>query len=271
MWQRKGRGLLFGWNTLVLMLLALLSTLACVAWQLYGDLTLTLLGTAVIFPIVFAIHGAYERREMALAQYAALKANGRAIFIGTRDWPETSSSEALKALKALLHELMLAIDRYLQGTLNQDPEFERTIYQRFDQLSSFVRLEQRQRGVTNTELSRTHQYFASMLTAFENIKHIHQYRTPLTLKRFSDIFVFVVPILYAPYFAQLFVAHGWLSLALPVIIASSLTALSNIQQHLENPFDQVGEDDVRIRVDKFVSSLQITTAGESGAAKVIAG
>jgi hypothetical protein len=33
-------------------------------------------------------------------------------------------------------------------------------------------------------------------------------------------------------------------------------SLDNIQAQLENPFDQVGEDDVLINAEKFVASLR---------------
>jgi len=34
-----------------------------------------------------------------------------------------------------------------------------------------------------------------------------------------------------------------------------LVALDNIQSHLENPFDQQGEDDVYINVAKYIKNL----------------
>lgn len=34
-----------------------------------------------------------------------------------------------------------------------------------------------------------------------------------------------------------------------------LVSLSNIQDHLENPFDGVGEDDIEINVDLFIERL----------------
>ena len=34
-----------------------------------------------------------------------------------------------------------------------------------------------------------------------------------------------------------------------------LVSLDNIQEHLENPFDQIGEDDISINAEKFVDQL----------------
>jgi len=42
---------------------------------------------------------------------------------------------------------------------------------------------------------------------------------------------------------------------MPVLFTLILVGLANIQDHLENPFDQIGEDDVAINPEKFVASL----------------
>lgn len=42
---------------------------------------------------------------------------------------------------------------------------------------------------------------------------------------------------------------------MPVLFSFILVSLDNIQEHLENPFDQIGEDDVMINVEKFVLLL----------------
>ena len=43
---------------------------------------------------------------------------------------------------------------------------------------------------------------------------------------------------------------------LPVLFTVILVSLDNIQEHLENPFDQVGEDDVVINAEKFVARFE---------------
>lgn len=36
-----------------------------------------------------------------------------------------------------------------------------------------------------------------------------------------------------------------------------LLSLDSIQDHLENPFDQIGEDDIMINAEKFVERLDL--------------
>ena len=72
--------LIFNLKALLVTLAAVLSTYLCIRYGLAANLPLTLVATAVIFPIVFSISGAYKRRENALHQYGALKAQSAATF-----------------------------------------------------------------------------------------------------------------------------------------------------------------------------------------------
>ena len=46
-----------------------------------------------------------------------------------------------------------------------------------------------------------------------------------------------------------------LTYVMPVLFALVFVSLDNIQGHLENPFDQVGQDDMLINSEKFVDRL----------------
>ncbi len=96
-----------------------------------------------------------------------------------------------------------------------------------------------------------------MILAFEQIEHIYQFRTPRTLRAFSDFYITVLPVLYGPYFAH--ISEGFssgLTYVMPVLFGLVLVSLDNIQEHLENPFDQICQDDVTINAEKFVDRLQ---------------
>ena len=77
--------MIFTYNTLIVVILSVISTYVCIYYELYADFPLTLIGIAVVFPIVFSIGGAYARREKALNYYGGLKAYGRATFFASRD------------------------------------------------------------------------------------------------------------------------------------------------------------------------------------------
>ncbi|MDZ7923841.1 MAG: hypothetical protein U5M23_07210 [Marinagarivorans sp.] len=48
----------------------------------------------------------------------------------------------------------------------------------------------------------------------------------------------------------------WIGLLTPILFSMIFTGLDTIQEHLENPFDQIGEDDIKINPDKFIKTLE---------------
>ena len=77
-----------------------------------------------------------------------------------------------------------------------------------------------------------------------------------TLRAFSTVFICLLPILYGPYFAAAAADYApQVSYAMPVLFSLVLVSLHNIQNHLENPFDGVGEDDISINVEAFLRRL----------------
>lgn len=248
--------LIVNFKTLIVTLLAMASTYLCMRFNLTADYPLTLIATAIIFPIVFSINGAYKRREVALGKYSAIKSHGRAIFFAARDWLEVPSDEIKEKARKLLGELMSSCRTLFSGDIKDSRANEDAVYRAFSDISKFIREDFRANGLATGEVSRCNQYLSKMFLAFEDAKHIFQYRTPRTLRAFSSIFISALPILYGPYFAfQALEYSPYLTYVMPILFSLVLVSLSNIQDHLENPFDGVGEDDVVINVDRFVSRL----------------
>jgi predicted membrane chloride channel (bestrophin family) len=248
---------IFSINTLIVSILAVFATYICIEYNLYADFPLTLIGIAVVFPIVFSIGTAYARREKALTHYSTLKAYGRAIFFAARDWVPETDKKFQNKLKKILFALLVNCRELFMADEAERNKRERSVYTRFSELSRYME-SCRSRGMTNSEVSRANQHLSKMIDAFESMKHIYQYRTPVTLRAYSKVFIFILPIFYGPYFA--FIAqnfHSYLIFVIPILFSVILVSLDNIQDHLENPFDQVGEDDLRINAEKFIKRLDL--------------
>ena len=248
--------LIFNLKSIIVIILAMASTYACIYFGYKANYPLTLVGIAVVFPIVFSIGGAYSRREDALKLYGSIKAHGRSLFFASRDWMEDTDAALQAELKGLLKEFLNGLKNFFQAQNENEMEVrEKHIYDVFADISLFIK-HCRTKGLVSGEASRANQYLSKMMDAFESIKHIYQYRTPITLRSYSKIFVVLVPIVYGPYFA--YISEDitlWLSMVMPVLFSLVLVSLDNIQDHLENPFDQVGEDDVKINAEKFIKNL----------------
>jgi len=255
--------LILNWQTFVVTVLAVASTYFSGYYEYTAEFPLTLIGIAIVFPIVFSINGAYKRREVALDQYGVMKAHGRALYFASRDWMEEQPDSQIKEIKRHLKSLLVAC-RELFHTKEPNETKEMVIYHRFSQLSIFIN-KFGEWGLPSGEVSRANQYISKMMIAFETMKHIHQYRTPMTLRSYSKVFIYILPILYGPYFAFTGADYAaGLTYLMPILFSVILVSLNNIQTHLENPFDQVGEDDVFINVEKLIDGLELKPVVNGG-------
>jgi len=253
----KSIWLIVNFKTLIMLVIALVLTYLCIIYKIKSDYSLTLIGIAIVFPVVFSIGEAYKRRESSLAYYANLKAHGRSLFLASRDWMENPDSVQLEELRLLLMDILITARELFKGDRNKSEILEDQIYKKFSDLSRELK-EFRNRGLTPGEMSRVNQYQSKMMEAFENMKHIYQYRTPRSLRAYGQIFIYLVPIIYAPYFALVAKdSVNILSFVMPVLFTLVLVGLDNIQNHLENPFDMVGEDDIKINAEEFAERLKI--------------
>jgi len=252
----KRIGLIINYKTFIVLFLSLVSTYFCNHYHITANFPLTLIATAIIFPIVFSIGGAYKRREAALDQYGNIKAHGRALFFAVKHWLPEASNEKQEEVKKHLGYLLGSCKTMFTEPLDNLPKNEISIYESFDELSMFIK-SLRSLGLPSGEASRANSFLSKMMVSFEKIKHIYQYRTPRTLRTYSQIFIIILPIIYGPYFAEAAKEYSvYLIYAMPILFSVILVSLDNIQMHLENPFDQVGEDDVEFNVEKFIASLK---------------
>jgi hypothetical protein len=240
--------LIINYKTIIITALSVLSTYVCYRLGLTAKFPDMLVGVAIVFPVVFSIGSAYNRRETALQRFSDFKGHAMAIYYATRDWTSDKNHDLPARVKAIAGEMTLLMR--LMFTSKQSKEEwlvnEKKLYSLFSRLSALT-MDMRSHGVQSGEISRVSQYVSKIIIAYDNLKIIHTYRTPVTLRAYSKVFIYVFPIIYGPYFASTFhdfSAH--LEYVMPVLYSFILVSLDNIQDHLEHPFDEVGEDDIHI-------------------------
>jgi len=234
-------------QTAIVILLSGVATYLCIRLNIVVELPTGLIGIAIVFPIVFSINAAYRRREEALRAFASLKAHLVVLFYAHRDWVPDKSSGHQERFKELVTNLLVSIRKSFVSGSEEEADFQQ-IYKVFSQMSGSME-KLRAAHVSGSEISRANQYLRSMIIEYENMRNILVYRTPTALRSYSQVFLNAFPILFAPYFADLsdkyFFSLGFLVAAFYSLI---LVSLDNIQEELENPFDEVGVDDVNLRV-----------------------
>lgn len=248
--------LIVNYKTLIITTLSVVSAYVCFRLNLVAKFPDMLVGVAIVFPVVFSIGSAYQRRETALQRWADFKGHAIAIYYATRDWTTDKDNDLPTRTRDLIALMVKRTRDILVCDRSECAGREKEFYSLISQLSQ-ITMELRKHGVQSGEISRVSQYVSKMIIAFDNIKIILQYRTPITLRAYSKVFIYVFPIIYGPYFASTF--HDYsahLEYVMPVLYSFILVSLDNIQDHLENPFDQVGEDDINIDEGEIIDQLQ---------------
>ncbi len=234
-------------QTAVVTMLAVASTYVCLQFGWQAEIPAGLIGLAVVFPIVFSINAAYRRREEVLRYYGSLKAHAVALSMAHRDWvPDGADGDHADRARSLVLDLLDAVRTHFDRRSGRTDASFRAVY---GVLARFSRSheELREAGVPANEISRANQYLSKMGIEFERMQNIMEYRTPLSLRAYSAIFLNGFPIVFGPYFAHLGsekpVAVGYI---VAVTYSLVLVSLDNIQEDLEDPFDRVGTDDVKL-------------------------
>jgi hypothetical protein len=250
--------LIINYKTIIVTLLSVISTYTCYHFGLTAKFPDMLVGVAIVFPVVFSIGSAYNRRETALQRFSEFKGHAMAVYYAMRDWPTDKENKLPEELKEIVTDVMRLIRTMFKAD-NQKDEWqssERKIYENFSRLSKLTQ-SMRNYGVQSGEISRISQYVSKMIIAFDNMKIIHTYRTPITLRAYSKVFIYVFPVIYGPYFASTFKDFSaMLEYVMPILYSFILVSLDNIQDHLEHPFDEVGEDDIRIDENELIANMQ---------------
>ena len=248
--------MIINYKTLIVTALSVISTYVCYRLGLTAKFPDMLVGVAIVFPVVFSIGSAYNRRETALQRFSDFKGHAIAMFYASRDWPTDKNNDLPKRVRSLVNEMIILMRSMF--TSKQKTEWqqnEKKIYEYFSTLSRLT-IEFRQYGVQSGEISRANQYVSKMIIAFDNLRIIHDYRTPVTLRAYSKVFIYVFPVIYGPYFASTFNDFSAsLEYVMPVLYSFILVSLDNIQDHLEHPFDEIGEDDIRIDEAEIISHM----------------
>ncbi len=100
---------------------------------------------------------------------------------------------------------------------------------------------------------RIFRFMRDLHESIENLHAINIHRTPILLKAYCKIFIYIFPLIYAP--TVIFnlgpgTSH-LVAYAVVVLTQFILISLYNIQDQLENPFDDDGPDDIKLETFRF--------------------
>ncbi|MBT4091457.1 MAG: hypothetical protein HN580_14925 [Deltaproteobacteria bacterium] len=230
-------------QTAIILIFSLVSTHLCLRFNIVFEMPTGLIGIAIVFPIVFSINAAYRRREEALAFLASFKASAVSLYYAHRDWVPGENQTHVERITKLIIAIFQAIRKDFTAQEEQETDFQQ-IYALFSRFSESNE-ELRSAGMDTAEVSRAHTFLRLMVSDFENMRNILLYRTPISLRAYTQVFLNAFPILFGPYFAYLSSQYAvYCGYMVAVFYCVVLSCLDNIQDFLENPYDGIGVDDI---------------------------
>lgn len=217
-------------------------------YQISFDVDLTLLSIAIVFPLVFTIRGSFRRREKALEHFSKFRSALKTVNYFVTNNLELSTEDKTRMENILADISNKTID-HLGGNFESMEELDDII----NSVNSFM-LDMGDR-VSGKLKDRVFRFMKDLHEAVENLHAINIHRTPITLKAYCKIFIYIFPLIYAPTVIfhiglQTIPGIGYFIVLLTQFI---LISLYNIQDQLEYPFDDDGMDDIKLenfRIDR---------------------
>jgi hypothetical protein len=205
---------------------------------------LTMISIAIVFPLVFTIRSAFRRREKALEFLARFKAGlitVDACFQENRKLAPEKKEEISRIVKILPVHL---ID-YLTHS-NGSPE---QLHDEANKVAGFIRSNADEIG--NSTALKIYRFMKDVYQGLENVIAIKQHRTPISIRAYCLIFIYIYPIIYTPSLYNrlhegISYNESWILYTLSIFSTFILISLYNVQDQMENPFDQHGVDDIRL-------------------------
>lgn len=144
--------LIINYKTFIVTILAVISTWLCNRYNIIADFPLTLIGIAMVFPVVFSIDSVYKRRERALWMLSDFKAHVLAIYLASRDWLEGNEDFEEEVKDKLIGVYSSIREIFTEG----NEETQISIYRKISDLSVLMK-KFRELELPSGEISRVSQ------------------------------------------------------------------------------------------------------------------
>jgi hypothetical protein len=277
-------------ESVVVSVISIASTLFFALYEVGGhrmavNLSWTFVSFAIIYPLTGSLDSAFRRREEALKQLAMFKTSIISFYQAHRDWdwgqngrkdlPENHVYE----VRWLTVGLVCDVRNFLTA-----PEVTRLVHlntrrgrvawtkgrklqwaiarrvrEHFQKLSVTTEA-LKFSGMPGNESSRIRQFTKEAHNAWEQMRFLKTYRTPMATRAFARVYILIHPIFWGPYYAQLVsdILHDeaggysgaeiydvptytsrlvvFYACCMSVITSLAMLGLFNVRYSLEDPF-----------------------------------
>ena len=213
-------------------------------YQINFNIDFTIMSIAIVFPLVFSITSAYQRRQDAINSY--LEFRNKIIDLTNVFYAvENVQKKDYVKLFGSLEEIQSLLNDYLTKE-NDEKDFDKIRSKRKEVL---LIIDSYKKLFNEREKDSLIRIKNELFLSAEKIRGIKIHGTPISLKKYCLIFIYFSPLLYN---SHSFVnsnnlnLENFMPLLFVLVVSFVLMALYNIQDYIENPFDQKGLDDLKI-------------------------
>lgn len=215
------------------------------------SLNITLFSIAVVFPLVFTIREAFKRRDCALKFLSLFKASMASVHYCFEQCKKLDSEKKAE-ITARLEDISML---FFKALATQDGKacVETNGRQAEEAVNEIFHFIQRNNDALSSGLTlKIIRFVQDVNESVENTISLKMHGTPISMRAYCLVFVFLFPLVFAPTVVyHLPNAHPVISYGLAILHGFVLISLFNVQTHMENPFDQVGLDDIKLEEYAF--------------------
>ena len=227
-------------NTVYVLCLCVVATYFCFRFDFRHDINITLFSIAVIFPLVFTIREAFKRRDHALRFLSLFKASISAVNYCFQN-NEKLSDEKKKSITNTLHSISGLFFKEL-GSDQVNPQVIRT---KVDEVFLFVKANRD--CISNGVALKIIRFLKDVHESIENTMGLKLHGTPVSLRAYCLVFIYVFPFVFIPSIVYSLGSNpAWVTYCLSMIHGFILISLYNVQKDMEDPFDEIGLDDIKL-------------------------
>jgi len=229
------------YRTVITLVITIATTFICFTYDIQFYVDLTLLSIAIIFPLVFTIRGSFRRREKALEHLSQFRSALKTVYyfvMGNEEMTEKTKTRLSNALSEISEETIAHLKVHDNGTEDLDTVTDKV----------FQFIGEAEETISRKLKDRIWRFMNDLHEGIENVRAIHIHRTPISLKAYCLLFIYVFPMIYVPTIINNLGPGSPEAMTYFVVILTEfiLISLYNIQDQLEYPFDDKGLDDIKL-------------------------
>lgn len=229
-----------------MIVISIVVTYLSYALNIYYQIDLTLLSIAIVFPLVFSIRGSFRRREKALEHLSKFRSALKTVHYYIMMNNELSDQD-----KEEMTEIIYQISENTMDHLGRNKETTEDLDDIINKVQHFML--SKTEGISKKLSDRVFRFMKDLHESVENLHAINTHRTPISLKAYCKVFIYIFPVIYAPTIIHIIGLETNHLIAYFIIVLTEfiLISLYNIQDQLEYPFDDVGMDDINLHSFKI--------------------